>query len=668
MPRVDSISGRSLWRRALETWLVGQALASVAWAGAAAEAPPRPNLVLITLDTTRDDFVGSGAAAGASRTPAIDRLASQGVRYLNALAASPLTLPSHASLLTGLEPPEHGLRDNGSSALPLDLPTLATVLAGEGYRTAAFVASRVLDRRFGLARGFATYDDRMVAERTGEYGYPERDAAAVTTAALAWLGEKGASRPFFLWAHYYDPHFPYAAPGSPAGQTSRAAYADEVAYMDREVGRLLDAVPRSPAGLVVALVGDHGEALGEHGERTHGVFLYRPVMQVPLILAGSGVPRGAQVSEVVATRRLAASVIALLLAEEAAPLPGPVLPGLGLGARDQPPVAVYHETLMPAMTYGWSPLTAISDSRYRLIRAPRPELYDVVADPGEERNILRDQPAVARRLRDELAALEASFSERPAVPLGPDGELAADLRALGYLSSGSPRRTDLDPKDGVVLLARLAQADARLRAGQAPAALALLEELNARSPGNVPFLVRLASAQQSAGREADAIATFQRAIGVDPNLEFLHLHLGRAYLRVGRLDEAEAAFRSALEIDPRFADAWLSLAELSHRRSGAAAEREVLESARSADVASVAVLVRLAQLAMAQQDQVAETYLAEACELLPELPLPWLLRGRVAMARGDRKRARSFLDRAVRAAPRSAIANEARALLDGMHD
>jgi arylsulfatase A-like enzyme len=212
----------------------------------------RPSLILLTLDTTRGDHLG---AQGVHRglTPNLDALAARGARYARAVSPAPLTLPAHCSLLTGLDPSGHGVHDNGTAALPAGLPTLATALAGHGYATAAFVASRVLDKRFGLDRGFATYDDQMAAERIGEYGYPERDAAAVTNAALAWAAARPRGRPYFLWVHYYDPHAPYAAPGGDAAVPA-ARYAAEVSYMDREIGRLLKGLAADSDRAVVAAV------------------------------------------------------------------------------------------------------------------------------------------------------------------------------------------------------------------------------------------------------------------------------------------------------------------------------------------------------------------------------------------------------------------------------
>ncbi len=293
-------------------------------------APSPPSLLLITLDTTRADALGCYGAP-ANPTPNLDSIAARGVRYQRALTASPLTLPSHTSILTGLAPPEHGVRHNGTAALGSGVPTVATVLQGSGYTTGAFVASRVLDHRFGLARGFDHYDDRMAAELVGEYGYPERDAARVTDAALEWLRQH-REKPFFLWVHYYDPHAPYQPPRALAEGTPQGNYRGEVRHVDQQVGRLLAALPQRGANTVVAVVGDHGEALGEHGERTHGIFLYEETLAVPLLLAGPGVADqvpGTVIPETVANRRLAPTVLRLLgLPPDKTTALGTPLPGL----------------------------------------------------------------------------------------------------------------------------------------------------------------------------------------------------------------------------------------------------------------------------------------------------------------------------------------------------
>ncbi len=625
-------------------------------APAQAEVGPKPpSLVLLTLDTTRSDHLGAYGAAGAA-TPVLDALAARGTRYARAIAPSPLTLPAHASLLTGLDPPEHGVRENGTAILPPDLPTLATAFRRRGYATGAFVASRVLDRRFGLDRGFDTYDDRMAAERLGQYGYPERDAGAVTSAALDWASRLPSEKPYFLWAHYYDPHAPYQPPGPRPG-SDQQAYAKEIAYVDREIGRLLAGLPAGQR--LVAAVADHGEMLGEHGESGHGIFLYRAALEVPLIVAGPGVPAGEVVEETVAARRLAPTLLAL--AGAGGPeLPGTSLPGLGVESVPRP---VYSEARMPASAYGWASLQAITDGRWRLIKAPRPELYDVAADPDEAHNLLAEigraggaptqHRVQARRLRSLLAELEAGFERRRAAAPTPDPELEAQLRSLGYLSATPGEEGTIDPKDGVRLLAELEQATQALATGDAGRAVAILESLVARNPRNVPFRSRLAGAQLEAGRADAALATYRAAVELNPRLDFLHRNLADAYFHLGRFDEARREYQLTLELNPRFAVAWLRLAELAARPGQPAEERRLLLEAVAAGTASVAILSRLGQVEIAAgEPEAAEAHLARAASLAPAWSLPWLLRGEAAEARGELDAAAEHYRRAAAAAPR----------------
>ncbi len=642
-----------------------------------------PSLVLLTLDTTRADYLGAYGRAGAA-TPVLDRLAARGVRYARAITPSPLTLPAHASLLTGLDPPEHGVRENGTAVLPSELPTLATALAARGYATGAFVASRVLDRRFGLDRGFDVYDDRMTAEQLGQYGYPERDARAVTSAALAWLDRLPAGKPYFLWLHYYDPHAPYQPPPlrddseragarpPEGGQMQVQArihdfhqeYAGEIAFVDREIGRLLAGLPA--AEQLVAAVGDHGEMLGEHGESGHGIFLYRAALEVPLILAGPGVPAGLVVEETVATRRLAPTLLRLLGdASGDAPLPGPGLPGLG---EETPELPVYSEARMPASAYGWAALEAITDGPWRLIAAPRPELYNVADDPAEERNLLTERRAEsahsrsegaqanhqARRLRAVLTAAEAGFERRRGAPAPEDPKLRADLRSLGYLSTTSGEEGTIDPKDGIRLLADFDRARHWISAGDNPRAVSLLQGLVARNPRNVPFRSRLAAAQLETGRGDAAVATYRAAIELNPRMDFLHRNLADAYFRLGHFAQARAEYQLALELNPRFAAAWLRLAEIAARAGQSAEERRLLLEAVATGTASVAVLSRLGQIEIAAgAPELAETHLRRATELAPTWSLPWLLRAQAAEARGDAGAAAEHYRRAAAVDPRS---------------
>jgi arylsulfatase A-like enzyme/Flp pilus assembly protein TadD len=602
--------------------------------------------VLLTLDTTRADHVGR---AGASLTPNLDALGKRGTRYTRAVTAAPLTLPAHCTLLTGLEPPAHGVRDNGVVALPAGPPTLATVLAARGYRTAAFVSSRVLDRRFGLARGFATYDDRMVAERVGEQGYPERDAAAVTTAALRWAAALPPGRPYFLWVHYYDPHAPYQPPGTVPGSSTAERYAGEVAYMDREIGRLLAGLPGRAEARVVAAVGDHGEMLGEHGERDHGIFLYRAALEVPLVVAGPRVPAGRVVEATVATRGLAAGLLGVLgLARDASPF-GEPLPGLRAEASAPGAQVVYSETFLPATAYGWSPLKAVSDGRWKYIAAPRPELYDLQADPGETRDLVAQQPQEAGRLQRVLAAHESAAPRQAAPAVTLDPTHAEALRSLGY-HAGAPttRGSGLDPKDGLALLAEFDQAKAWMREGRYREAEAKLDDLVRRNPGNVPFLSRLAEAQTGSGRREAAVATLKHAASLNPALDFLHVALAEALLALGRVPEARDEYELTVQLNPRFAQAWMGLAEIALRAGRAADELEILRRADAAGTESGAVLSRLAQLEIASGDlDAAEAHARQATRLVPEFGPAWWLWGEVAEKRNQTRDAVARFEKAV---------------------
>jgi arylsulfatase A-like enzyme/tetratricopeptide (TPR) repeat protein len=654
--------------------------------GAVAAPASARSVVLVTLDTTRADALG---AYGGRPTPALDGLAARGVRYANAITASPLTLPAHASLLTGLEPPEHGVLDNGIAVLASDIPTLATVLAGRGHATAAFVASRVLDRRFGIARGFATYDDDMAAERTGEYGYPERGAAAVTEEALAWLARAPRGKPFFLWVHYYDPHAPYEA----AGASDAARYAAEVAAVDRQVARLLKALPSGPDAPVVAAVADHGESLGEHGEHGHGLFLYGPVLRVPLILAGPGVPAGRVVDGPVASLRLAPTLAHLAGASGA--LPGDVLPGLGPPTAASP---VYSETWLPATAYGWSPLRALTDARWRYVDAPRPELYDLGADPKETQDRARTDAPEAARMRRELTARAGAMKTRAAGP-APDPGVSEAIRSLGYLSGASGRRAGtIDPKDGQAMLAELDEVRRLIEAGRAADALPRLRTLRERSPGNVPFLGQLARAQSETGDLAGAVRTLREVVDLNPRSDFGHVNLADALRRQGQPDAARRSYEEALALDPRSAAARLALAEMARDAGRPAEEEQLLRRGIEAGTRSAAMLTRLGQIEMGSGKLAsAGTRLREATKLLPDFAPAWLLWGAVAerqgkpadalaryekavalapsdasallhlgrlrLTQGDTARARETLERAIQASPTSAAAREARRLL-----
>ena len=596
-----------------------------------------PDLLLITLDTTRADSLGCYGGRPAL-TPNLDQLATRGVRYASAWSPSPLTLPAHTSLLTGLDPAAHGLRDNGWGLLPADVPILAAELARAGYQTAAFPASRVLDRRFGLARGFEHYDDHMAAERRGQYGDPERPAAEVTDTALTWLQRADGKRPIFVWVHFYDAHAPYLG----AGGSDRERYAAEVAAVDRELGRLLAGWPAGRRR-VVAAVADHGEAFGEHGERGHGLLLYRPTLQVPLLLAGDGVPSGRVIRAPVATVRLPATLLSLVGVPHQ--LPGRPLP-TETEPKQVPPI--FHETLFPASAYGWSPLAAVTDGSMRAIAAPRPELYDLATDPAEEMNLLSKPPAEGRRalrhLTEHLRRFPVHNVPQPAVA----PEVGRMLSSLGYLSGQSRRSGTLDPKDGLPVLAEFDAACELADRGRAAEAARRLEALVAKSPESVPFLSRLALAQVAAGERTQALSTLDRALALAPLLSSLHLERGELLLALARLEEAAAAFKLATELHPGEATAWLRLAEMELRAGRLEGEVEVLRRGLAAGAASAILLARLGEIFLQRGDlEAADGYLKEATALLPTWHVAWKMWAEVARRQGRPNLAREREARAV---------------------
>ncbi|HEX2465656.1 MAG TPA: sulfatase, partial [Thermoanaerobaculia bacterium] len=370
------------------------------------------NVLLVTLDTVRADRLGSYGYAGAS-TPALDGLAREGIRFSQAVATAPLTLPSHASILTGLFPPRHAVHQNGAAALPPTVPTLAEALHGHGYRTAAFVGSFVLDARFGLDRGFELYDDDIPRDPTTAVPglEAERPGTQVVDRALSWLNADD-QRPFFVWVHLYDAHAPYEPPEPYRSRFADRPYDGEIASVDAQVGRLLSYLDeRGLAGdTIVAVAADHGEALGEHGELTHGLLLFEPTVRVPLLLRAPGrLPGGVVVGEPVGLADLAPTLAGL--AGVHLGLPSSSVDGrdlsASLAAGDEPPrVDLYAETEYPRL-FGWSALAAIRRGHAKYVAAPTPRLFDLESDPGETSNTLQAGDHRPAALAEALASLQA---------------------------------------------------------------------------------------------------------------------------------------------------------------------------------------------------------------------------------------------------------------------
>jgi arylsulfatase A-like enzyme len=504
-----------------------------------APAPAPERIVLVSVDTLRADRVGCYGARGA-RTPHLDTIAARGVRFEAAISPAPLTLPAHTSLLTGRDPPAHGVRHNSIHRLAPGTPTLADRLAAAGYATAAVVGARVLERRFGLDQGFSRYDDDVRGRPRGATGFAERPADAVVDAALAWL----ASAPdrFFLWVHLYDPHRPYAPPPGFASGFANRPYDGEVAFADSEIGRLLAAVRErwGEAGLLVVATADHGESLGEHGEPTHSYSLYDATQRIPLLMRGPGIAEGLSVEQPVALADVAPTILAMA---GAAPLDGATGRDLGPWIRGSPgePAAVYLETLATQLDFGWSPLLALRTDRFKYVRAPRPELYDLAADPGELRDLAAERPEVVRELDAELARRVAAAA--PPVPAGIDAATRAELRELGYVAADPSvdaerlgRVGGTDPKDARGVLEGLTEAQIALHEGRVEAAFALLRPL-----GDGPVVAaQRAAAAVGLGRYEEAARDARTALAVQPERDDIRLILAQGLLGLGRAAEADA--------------------------------------------------------------------------------------------------------------------------------
>ena len=523
------------------------------------------NLLLITLDTTRADRLGCYGYPRA-KTRYLDRLAAEGVRFEYALSPAPITLPAHASIFTGLYPPGHGVRNNGNFYLGDTHETLATVLQGQGYRTAAFVSSFILDRRYGLARGFDLYDDAMQGAQPEVIALEAERRGDRTALQLAqWLDEQARSpgAPFFAWLHLYDPHEPYRPPQPFRGMFAGAEYDGEIAFDDAIVASILDKLDKT--GLrertLIAVIGDHGESLGDHGEETHSMFVYESAIRVPLLLWRPGlVPAGLVVKEPVRAVDLAPTVLDLL---HVPPLPRtdgrslvPVLEGRAAGT---PPPA-YAETYLPQFYMNWSPLRAIRDERFKLIEAPKPELYDLKEDAAETRNLYADQPQTVQALRRGLLAVTGGGEGAMSVG-GLDREAMEKLAALGYVGAGAesapmaPGQSRADPKDVIAVFNRLRRANTAVRDRRFAEALPVVRQVLADDPRNAFARVVMGSAHMGMEQYPQAIQWFRKYLELVPTSAYAHHWLAVCYLKMGDRENALREAAAALAIDPRFTDA-----------------------------------------------------------------------------------------------------------------
>ncbi len=544
------------------------------------------DILLVTIDTARADHFSYAADSPVS-TPNVDRLAAEGVGFVNAVAPTPITLPSHATLFTGLDPPRHGVRSNGSFRLTGAASTLAEVLSEQGYATAAFVGAAVLDRRYGLDQGFSHYDDLVEAKGTsGIFQYPRRSGERVIAAALDWLGRQPPSRLTFVWVHLFDPHAPYDPPEPERSRHPGSRYAAGVAYADRVVGHLLDGYRQLGRydDTVVVLTSDHGESLGEHGEATHGVFLYEATLRVPLVLRGPGVRSGRTVERQVGLVDVMPTLLALVGLTAPRPLDGVDLAPLLEGGAEIETPPLYLESHLPLLQYGWSPLTGLRTGGWKLISGVAPELYDLERDPHEVQDLAASQGArmhSLRRVLESRAESEGGTAERVEI----DAETRARLEALGYLTVTRGGREDSrrplpDPRERIGEMERMREAARRYAQGDLEGGIAAARAVATSLPENLTAWTQLGDLLSLAGRYENAVAAYRRAAELDPLYGKVLTNLGFCLERLGRPDEALDVLARVERSDPEQRRArglrWGLLQRIGRGRDAAREAREAL--------------------------------------------------------------------------------------------
>ena len=534
----------------------------------------RPNVILITLDTTRADRMGfNGSRRGL--TPNLDAVAKDGVVFTRAYAQAPITTVSHATMFTGTYPQFHKVNDFGKR-IPSTLPVIAELFKKQGYKTAAFVGSIILDPNGAMApgfdRGFDSYAAGYRRRNAGDDRYKtmERRADEVLSRALEWMA-KNTGAPYFVWIHIWDPHEPYEAPAPYRAKFPNAPYDAEIAYTDAMLGRFFTELRarRLYDGAALAITSDHGESLGAHGENSHGIFLYDETIHVPFVLKlpgnrSAGLRMDGRVSHV----DLAPSLL-----DMAGFAPPPHMQGQTLirtlGRTNLPERPAYSETDYPNRAFGWSSMGAWRSGNYLYIRAPKPELYDVAADPQIKKNLA----SANRSLLERVAAQADDFRKRSS-STGPDAKeepldpkLAQQLSALGYASSGGRGRSGtkesgLDPKDKIQVANMLHDAQLAVEDGKIATIVPLLEKVVATDPQIFIAQLQLGLAYAKQRNNAKAIPALRAATEIQPDTAMAHYELGLVLYRSGDLKTSAAHFEIAANLMPKWADAHFSLASV----------------------------------------------------------------------------------------------------------
>lgn len=573
---------------------------------------PVRHVVLVTIDTLRGDALGF-AGNREVETPHLDRLAGSGQVFLEAHSHNVVTLPSHTNILTGLYPYQHGVRDNGGFKLRAEVPTLASLLKGRGFATGAFVGAYPLASRFGLARDFDVYDEVKVDRSIELIGglpdprkpFGERSAKEVMRRATDWW-KSHASQRRFLWIHVFDPHSPYLPPEALRERYAAKPYYGEIAGVDAELGPFLaNILDGKEESTLVVVTGDHGESLGEHGERTHSLFAYEATLHVPLIFYRPGLE---PIRDSGPARHvdILPTVLAAIGAEAPAGLPGLSL----LGPRSAGPekITTYFEALTAHLNQGWAPLRGVIQDRKKYIEQAVPELYDLAADPKEQKDLIDEERRLARALAETLPAESKWPPDRGAL----SDEEVAELRSLGYLMSEARKHTTYGPEEDLRKLAgiqtRMQEMVSLFHAGQLDKAMAICREVMVTRPDMEMAWLYLATAMIRQGRGEEAIAVLREALAKKVESVDIRRQLGLSLLYAGRLQEGITALEELTREVPDVValnNLGLAWAQLERAEPALAA----LEKARAADPENAGTFENLAfvnlqigRLAVAEQE------------------------------------------------------------------
>jgi arylsulfatase A-like enzyme/Tfp pilus assembly protein PilF len=537
-------------------WIAGLAFAPLSRAAVKAQ----PNVVIITVDTLRADHLGCYGYKQI-RTPNIDALAADSVRFERAYTPVPVTLPAHTAIFTGTYPLLSGMHDFSGNKLSPNQPTLASVLKQQGYVTGAVVGSAVLDSRFGLNNGFAFYYDHFDFNRLLESNLEEmeRPGNVVADVTLDWLAGNYKTN-FLLWMHLYDPHYPYRPPAPYREQYKDRPYDGEIAFADAQIGRLIAFLKAKDLyrNTIIILTGDHGESLGEHGERTHGFFLYNATLHVPVIIhvpqAESAVKT---VPGVVSLVDLMPTVLQALKVDLPAQVQGRSLLPLMTAKTDEKSRSIYAETFLPRLHFNWSELRSVETEKYQFIEAPKPELYDLSRDPAETQNVYAETKAVAEELQARVRAMIRQYSpdRELAEKTGLDPTLMERLKSLGYAGfSGGGNLTTAasslpDPKDRIQVYELISDAIAESQHGEYQSSTEKLKTALKTESASVPIHYLLGLNYYRLHEFSLAADEFQRVLQLSPDYELAMFHLGLAYARTGDFDQAIAMLKRALQLD-----------------------------------------------------------------------------------------------------------------------